>query len=68
MQEISIEAAQPGLDLGVLKELPNKRIALGVLDHSTTEAESVDVVAQRDSRGAAVRISGEAHARRRIAA
>lgn len=47
VQELSIEAAQPNLDLGVLKELSNKRIALGVLDHSTTEAESVERVTQR---------------------
>jgi 5-methyltetrahydropteroyltriglutamate--homocysteine methyltransferase len=47
VQEISIEAAQPGIDLGVLKELPGKRIALGVLDHSTPEAEPVEVVARR---------------------
>ena len=47
VQEISIEAAQPGIDLAVLKELPGKRIALGVLDHSTPEAEPVETVARR---------------------
>jgi 5-methyltetrahydropteroyltriglutamate--homocysteine methyltransferase len=45
--EISIEAAQPDLDLGVLRDLGDKAIALGVLDHSTPEAEPVDVVAKR---------------------
>jgi hypothetical protein len=31
-QQISIEAAQPKLDLGVLKDLAGKKIMLGVLD------------------------------------
>jgi 5-methyltetrahydropteroyltriglutamate--homocysteine methyltransferase len=46
-QEISIEAAQPKLDLGVLRELKGKSIALGVLDHSTAEPESPEVIAAR---------------------
>ena len=33
-QQISIEAAQPKLDLAVLKELPSKTIILGVIDLS----------------------------------
>jgi 5-methyltetrahydropteroyltriglutamate--homocysteine methyltransferase len=45
--QISIEAAQPKLDLGVLKDLSNKRIVLGVLDLSTPEAETVQTVAER---------------------
>jgi 5-methyltetrahydropteroyltriglutamate--homocysteine methyltransferase len=45
--EISIEAAQPGLDLGVLADLSGKTIALGVLDHSTPAAEPAEVVADR---------------------
>jgi 5-methyltetrahydropteroyltriglutamate--homocysteine methyltransferase len=45
--EISIEAAQPRLDLGVLVDLSGKTVALGVLDHSTAEVEPVEVVAQR---------------------
>ncbi|HTN81592.1 MAG TPA: hypothetical protein VMK16_18110, partial [Acidimicrobiales bacterium] len=45
--EISIEAAQPKLDLGVLADLSGKRIMLGVLDLSDPSVESVDVVAQR---------------------
>jgi 5-methyltetrahydropteroyltriglutamate--homocysteine methyltransferase len=32
--QISIETAQPGLDLSVLRELPDKTIVLGVLDLS----------------------------------
>jgi 5-methyltetrahydropteroyltriglutamate--homocysteine methyltransferase len=51
--EISIEAAQPGLDLGVLADLSAKTIALGVLDHSTREVEPVEVVAQRIRAGLA---------------
>ena len=31
-QQISIEAAQPKLDLGVLKELAPKKVLLGVID------------------------------------
>jgi len=45
--QISLEAAQPQLDLGVLKELSNKTILLGVLDLGTTEIESADTVARR---------------------
>jgi 5-methyltetrahydropteroyltriglutamate--homocysteine methyltransferase len=45
--QISIEAAQPKLDLGVLAELSNKTILLGVLDLSDPNVESVDEVARR---------------------
>ncbi len=45
--EISIEAAQPRLDLGVLDELPSKRVHVGVLDLRDTTIESTDVVAGR---------------------
>lgn len=47
VDEISIEAAQPRLDLSVLEELTTKRIQLGVLDLRNTDVESVDVVAER---------------------
>jgi 5-methyltetrahydropteroyltriglutamate--homocysteine methyltransferase len=47
VDEISIEAAQPRLDPGVLADLPRKTVALGVLDHSTSEPEPVEVVAAR---------------------
>lgn len=47
VDEISLEAAQPDLGLGVLADLSNKSIALGVLNHSTPDAEPVEVVAQR---------------------
>jgi len=46
-QQISIEAAQPKLDLAVLKELPSKTIILGVIDLSTTAIESAQTVADR---------------------
>jgi 5-methyltetrahydropteroyltriglutamate--homocysteine methyltransferase len=46
-RQISIEAAQPKLDLAVLKELPSKTIILGVIDLSTTAIESAQTVADR---------------------
>jgi 5-methyltetrahydropteroyltriglutamate--homocysteine methyltransferase len=48
--QISIETAQSGLDLGVLSDLADKTIILGVLDLSTPEVESVDTVAARARR------------------
>ncbi|HEX8663421.1 MAG TPA: 5-methyltetrahydropteroyltriglutamate--homocysteine methyltransferase [Beijerinckiaceae bacterium] len=45
--QISIEAAQPRLDLGVLKELSGKTILLGVLDLGGREAETPQTVAER---------------------
>jgi 5-methyltetrahydropteroyltriglutamate--homocysteine methyltransferase len=45
--QISLEAAQPHLDLGVLKDLSAKTILLGVLDLGTTEIETADTVADR---------------------
>lgn len=46
-QQISIEAAQPKLDLKVLKELPSKSIIVGVIDLSDMAVETPDVVAGR---------------------
>ena len=46
-QQISIEAAQPKLDLGVLADLSGKAIILGVLDLGTREVESAETVAAR---------------------
>jgi 5-methyltetrahydropteroyltriglutamate--homocysteine methyltransferase len=46
-QQISIEAAQPKLDLGILRELAGKTIVLGVIDLGSDEVETPDVVAQR---------------------
>ena len=47
VHEISIEAAQPNLDLGVLRDLSNKNIAVGVLNHSVPGVEPGEVVEQR---------------------
>jgi 5-methyltetrahydropteroyltriglutamate--homocysteine methyltransferase len=45
--QISIEAAQPKLDLGVLRDLAPKKIMLGVIDLADPAAETAAVVAQR---------------------
>ncbi|TAK80631.1 MAG: 5-methyltetrahydropteroyltriglutamate--homocysteine methyltransferase [Betaproteobacteria bacterium] len=45
--QISIEAAQPRLDLGILKELGNKTVMLGVIDLGSQEIESPQTVAER---------------------
>lgn len=45
--QISIEAAQPKLDLGILSELSNKTIMLGVLDLGSPEVETAETVAER---------------------
>ena len=45
--QISIEAAQPKLDLGVLKDLAPKKIMLGVIDLSNLKPETPDMVATR---------------------
>ena len=44
---ISIEAAQPRLDLGVLRELTGKTILLGVIDLGTADIETAELVARR---------------------
>ena len=46
-QQISIEAAQPKLDLGVLKDLAGKKIMLGVLDLGDSAIETPEQVAAR---------------------
>ena len=46
-QQVSIEAAQPKLDLSVLKQLSSKTIILGVLDLGDRNVESPDIVAGR---------------------
>jgi 5-methyltetrahydropteroyltriglutamate--homocysteine methyltransferase len=45
--QISIETAQSNLDTAVLEKLPSKKILLGVLDLSTPEVETPEVVAAR---------------------
>ncbi len=49
--QISIEAAQPKLDLGFLKDLAPKKILLGVLDLGDTKVETPKKVAERIRRG-----------------
>jgi 5-methyltetrahydropteroyltriglutamate--homocysteine methyltransferase len=49
--QISIEAAQPKLDLGVLKDLSAKTIMLGVLDLADPKIETSDVIADRIRHG-----------------
>jgi len=44
---LSLEAAQPGLDAEVLREVPDKTIVLGVLDLGSEEVETPEVVAER---------------------
>jgi 5-methyltetrahydropteroyltriglutamate--homocysteine methyltransferase len=45
--QVSIEAAQPRLDLSVLRALPNKKLAVGVLDLNDPGVEPVDVIVGR---------------------
>jgi 5-methyltetrahydropteroyltriglutamate--homocysteine methyltransferase len=46
-QQVSIEAAQPRLDLKVLRNLPNKTIILGVIDLADVTVETPQIVAGR---------------------
>ena len=52
-QQVSIEAAQPGLDCRVLRELPGQSIVLGVLDLSDPAVETPHAVAERIRRALA---------------
>jgi len=45
--QVSIEAAQPNLDLKILERLPSKTIILGVIDLSDVSVESPEIVAAR---------------------
>jgi len=45
--QISIEAAQPKLDLGVLRDLSGKKIMLGVIDLGDPNVETAETVADR---------------------
>jgi 5-methyltetrahydropteroyltriglutamate--homocysteine methyltransferase len=47
VQQVSIEAAQPRLELSILTNLPSKTIILGVLDLNDMQPEAPEVVAQR---------------------
>ncbi|HEX5531544.1 MAG TPA: cobalamin-independent methionine synthase II family protein [Methylomirabilota bacterium] len=52
-RQISIEAAQPQLDLGVLADLAGKTIILGVIDLGDPAVETVDRVVERIRAGLA---------------
>lgn len=54
LDQVSIEAAQPDLDLGVLGALAGQTVMLGVLDLSTAEIETAETVAARIRAGLAV--------------
>ncbi len=45
--QISIEAAQPALDLEILKSLPSKTLMVGVLDLNDPDVETPKIVAAR---------------------
>jgi 5-methyltetrahydropteroyltriglutamate--homocysteine methyltransferase len=47
VSQVSIEAAQPKLDLSILRQLPSKTIILGVIDLADQAVETPDVVAGR---------------------
>jgi 5-methyltetrahydropteroyltriglutamate--homocysteine methyltransferase len=51
---LSLEAAQPALDAGVLREVPSKAIVLGVLDLGSPDAETPEQVADRIRRALTV--------------
>ena len=46
-EQISIEAAQPKLDLGILRDLAPKTVMVGVLDLNDPSVESAETVAER---------------------
>ena len=50
VKQVSIETAQSKLDTAILKTLPDKTIILGVLDLSTHEVETPEIVAERIER------------------
>ncbi len=52
-QQISVEAAQPRLDLAVLRQLPSKTIILGVIDLADMNVETPQTVAERIRRALA---------------
>src|SRR5205807_9978485 len=52
-RHISIETAQPALDVSVLSTLPSKTIILGVLDLSDPVVECPETVAERIRRALA---------------
>jgi 5-methyltetrahydropteroyltriglutamate--homocysteine methyltransferase len=53
VQQVSIEAAQPKLDLKILRSLPSKTIVLGVIDLDDAAVETREIVAERIRRALA---------------
>src|SRR5208283_4701502 len=47
VNQLSIEAAQPRLDLAVLRDLPSKVMVIGVIDLGDRNIETPEVVAAR---------------------
>ena len=47
VKQVSIETAQSKLDCSVLQKLPSKTVLLGVLDLSTKDVETPQIVADR---------------------
>ncbi len=47
VNQVSIEAAQPKLDLAVLREMPSKTMIVGVLDLNDKNVDTPEVVASR---------------------
>jgi 5-methyltetrahydropteroyltriglutamate--homocysteine methyltransferase len=45
--QISIEAAQPDLDLSIIEQLPDKTVIFGVIDLGNAEVETPETVAER---------------------
>jgi 5-methyltetrahydropteroyltriglutamate--homocysteine methyltransferase len=47
VDQVSVECAASGVDMGVLRELGTKEVLVGVVDVCTEEVESADVIAGR---------------------
>ena len=50
VDQLSIEAAQPDLDLGILREISTKTVILGVIDNGNHQVETPETVAGRIER------------------
>ena len=50
VDQLSIEAAQPKLDLAILRAIPEKTVILGVIDNGDTQVETAATVAGRIER------------------